>query len=85
MKITHKRTVYSVKTPSGAWSQAKNNVDVTEENVTLDFFKKFTSDENIKMFNNRVTRSYEEVGYVPTKLIGYAPDGRKIVDEFKFI
>lgn len=84
MKITHKRTVYNTKTASGAWSQAKKNIDITEEEVSLEFFRKFTSDENIKMFNNRVTRTYEKVGYVPTKLVGYAPDGRKIIDEFKF-
>lgn len=85
MKLVHKRTVYTEKTPSGAWSTAKKNVEVTEEEVTLEFFKKFTSDETIAFFNSRVTRSYEKVGYVPTKLVGYSPDGSiKTVDEFIF-
>ena len=83
--ITHKRTVYSAKTPSGAWSTAKKNVEVTSEEVTLEFFKKFTSEETIKFFNSRVTRSYEKIGYVPTTLVGYSPDGSvKTVDEFIF-
>ena len=83
--ITHKRTVYSVKTPNGAWSTAKKNVEVTSEEVTLEFFKKFTSDEAIAFFNSTVTRGYEKVGYVPTKLVGYSPDGSvKTVDEFIF-
>ena len=83
--ITHKRTVYSTKTPAGAWSTAKKNVEVTSEEVTLEFFKKFTSDEAIQFFDNKVTRSYEKIGYVPTKLVGYSPDGSvKIVDEFIF-
>lgn len=85
MKLTHKRTVYSAKTPSGVWSTAKKNVEVTEEKVSLEFFKNFTSDENIQFFNNKVTRSYEKIGYVPTKLVGYSPDGSiKMVDEFIF-
>ena len=85
MKLVHKRTVYSAKTPSGVWSTAKKNVEVTEEVVSLDFFKKFTSDEAIAFFNNTVTRSYEKIGYVPTKLVGYSVDGSvKIVDEFIF-
>ena len=85
MRITHKRTVYSAKTPSGAWSTAKKNVEVTSEEVTLEFFKKFTSDEAIKFFGSRVTRSYEKIGYAPTKLVGYSPDGSvKTVDEFIF-
>ena len=83
--IIHKRTVYSTKTPAGAWSTAKKNVEVTSEEVTLEFFKKFTSDEAIQFFDNKVTRSYEKIGYVPTKLVGYSPDGSvKIVDEFIF-
>ena len=85
MKLVHKRTVYSAKTPSGAWSTAKKNVEVTSEEVTLEFFKKFTSEETIQFFNSTVTRSYEKVGYVPTKLVGYSVDGSvKIVDEFIF-
>lgn len=85
MKLTHRRTVYSAKTPSGAWSKAKKNVEVTEEKVTLEFFKKFTSDEAIAFFNSTVNRSYEEIGYVPTKLVGFSPDGSiKTVDEFIF-
>ena len=85
MMITKKRTVYSEKTPSGAWSTAKKNVEVTSEEVTLEFFKKFTSEEAIKFFGSRVTRSYEKVGYVPTKLVTYTLDGNtKIVDEFIF-
>lgn len=85
MRITHKRTVYTTKTPAGAWSTAKKNVEVTSEEVTLEFFKKFTSDEAIQFFDNKVTRSYEKIGYVPTKLVGYSVDGRnKIVDEFIF-
>ena len=83
--ITHKRTVYSAKTPSGAWSTAKKNVEVTEEKVTLEFFKKFTDDEAIAFFNNTVTRSYEKIGYVPTRLVGFSPDNSiKTVDEFIF-
>ena len=83
--ITHKRTVYSAKTPSGAWSTANKNVETTEEEVSLEFFKKFTSDEAIEFFNSRVTRSYQKIGYVPTRLVGYSPDGNtKIVDEFIF-
>ena len=85
MKLTHKRTVYSTKTPSGAWSKAKKNVEFTEEEVSLEFFKKFTSDEAIQFFSSRVTRSYERIGYVPTTLVGYSPDGSiKTVDEFIF-
>ena len=85
MIITHKRTVCTTKTPAGAWSKAKKNVEVTSEEVTLEFFKKFTSDEAIAFFNSKVTRSYEKIGYVPTKLVGYSPDGSvKIVDEFIF-
>ena len=85
MTIIHKRTVYSAKTPSGAWSTAKKNVEVTEEKVTLEFFKKFTSDEAIAFFNSTVTRSYEKIGYVPTRLVGYSPDNSiKTVDEFIF-
>lgn len=85
MRITHKRTVYGAKTPSGAWSKAKKNVEVTKKEVSLDFFEKFTSDEAIQFFNNKVTRSYEKIGYVPTKLVGYSPDGSiKIIDEFIF-
>ena len=85
MKLTHKRTVYSTKTPSGTWSKAKKNVEFTEKEVSLEFFKKFTSDEAIQFFNNRVTRSYEKIGYVPTRLVGYSPDGSiKTVDEFIF-
>lgn len=85
MMITKKRTVYSEKTASGGWSVAKKNVEVTEELVDLEFFKKFTSDEAIKFFGSRVTRSYEKVGYVPTKLVTYTLDGNtKIVDEFIF-
>ena len=58
---------------------------VTEEKVTLEFFKKFTSDEAIAFFNSTVTRSYEKIGYAPTKLVGYSVDGSvKIVDEFIF-
>lgn len=85
MRITHKRTLYTTKTPAGAWSTAKKNVEVTSEEVTLEFFKKFTSDEAIAFFNSTVTRSYEKIGYVPTKLVGYSPDGSvKTVDEFIF-
>lgn len=85
MMITKKRTVYSEKTASGGWSVAKKNVEVTSEEVTLEFFKKFTSDEAIAFFNSTVTRSYEEIGYVPTKLVTYTLDGNtKIVDEFIF-
>ena len=85
MMITHKRTVYSEKTASGGWSVAKKNVEVTEEKVTLEFFKKFTSDEAVAFFNSTVTRSYEKIGYAPTKLVGYSVDGSvKIVDEFIF-
>lgn len=85
MIITHKRTLYTTKTPAGAWSTAKKNVEVTEELVTLEFFKKFTSDEAIAFFSSRVTRSYEKIGYVPTKLVGYSPDNSiKTVDEFIF-
>lgn len=83
--ITHKRTLYTAKTPSGAWSKAKKNVEVTSEEVTLEFFKKFTSEETIQFFNSTVTRSYEKIGYVPTKLVGYSPDDSvKTVDEFIF-
>ena len=85
MMITKKRTVFSEKTAGGSWSVAKKNVEVTSEEVTLEFFKKFTSDEAIKFFGSRVTRSYEKVGYVPTKLVTYTLDGNtKIVDEFIF-
>lgn len=85
MKLTHKRTVYTAKTATGAWSKAKKNVEVTEKEVTLEFFKKFTSDEAIQFFDSRVTRSYERIGYVPTTLVGYSPDGNtKTVDEFIF-
>ena len=85
MMITKKRTVFSEKTAGGSWSVAKKNVEVTTEEVTLEFFKKFTSDEAIKFFGSRVTRSYERVGYVPTKLVTYTLDGNtKIVDEFIF-
>ena len=85
MMITKKRTVYSEKTAGGQWSVAKKNVEVTEEKVTLEFFKKFTSDEAIEFFNSTVTRSYEKIGYAPTKLVGYSVDGSvKIVDEFIF-
>ena len=85
MKLVHKRTLYTAKTPSGAWSTAKKNVEVTEEKVTLEFYKKFTSDEAIAFFNSTVTRSYEKIGYAPTKLVGYSVDGSvKIVDEFIF-
>ena len=85
MMITKKRTVYSEKTAGGQWSVAKKNVEVTSEEVTLEFFKKFTSDEAIKFFGSRATRSYEKVGYVPTKLVTYTLDGNtKIVDEFIF-
>lgn len=85
MKITHKKTVYYIKTPSGAWSTAKKNIEVTSEEVSLEFYKKFTSDEAIQFFNSRVTRSYEKIGYVPTKLVGYSLDGNtKTVDEFIF-
>ena len=65
--------------------QSQKNVEVTEEKVTLEFFKKFTSDEAIAFFNSKVTRSYEKIGYVPTRLVGYSPDGSiKTVDEFIF-
>ena len=85
LELTHKRTVYTAKTPSGAWSKAKKNVEVTSEEVTLEFFKNFTSDEAIQFFNSKVTRSYERIGYVPTKLVGFSPDGSiKTVDEFIF-
>ena len=85
MKLTHKRTVYSAKTPSGAWSTAKKNVEVTSEEVTLEFYKKFTSEETIQFFSSKVTRSYEKIGYVPTRLVGFSPDGSiKTVDEFIF-
>ena len=85
MMITKKRTLYSEKTKSGGWSTAKKNVEVTTEEVTLEFFKKFTSDEAIAFFNSTVTRSYEKIGYVPTKLVTYTLDGNtKIVDEFIF-
>lgn len=85
MELTHKRTVYTVRTARGAWSVAKKNVEVTEELVDLEFFKRFTSEETIQFFNSKVTRSYEKVGYVPTKLVGFSPDGSiKTVDEFIF-
>ena len=84
-KITWKRTVYNTKTATGAWSVAKKNVEVTEELVDLEFFKRFTSEETIQFFNSKVTRSYEKVGYVPTKLVGFSPDNSiKTVDEFIF-
>ena len=85
MELTHKRTVYTVRTARGAWSVAKKNVEVTEELVDLEFFKRFTSEETIQFFNSKVTRSYEKIGYVPTKLVGFSPDGSiKTVDEFIF-
>ena len=85
MKIKHIRTIYTKKLKSSGYSSAKENIQVEENYVTLDFFKSFTSDENIKYFNSRVYRSYERIGYVPTKLVMYSPNGDKYIDEFIFL
>ena len=85
MKIKHIRTIYTKKLKSSGYSNAKENIEVIENFVSLDFYKSFTSDENIKYFNSRVYRSYEKVGFVPTKLIMYSPNGDKYIDEFIFL
>lgn len=83
--IKHIRETY-IRTSSGkSWSTAKDNIDIVEKMVDLDFFKNFTSEENIRFFNNRVFRTYEKVGFVPTKLTGISPDGQqRTVDTFIF-
>ena len=85
MKIKHIRTVYTKKLNSGRYSTAKENIEVSESFVTLDYFKSFTSDENIKFFKNRVTKTYESIGFVPTELVMYSPGGQKYVDKFIFL
>lgn len=84
-KIKHVRETY-IRTESGkGWSMAKKNIDTVIKMVDLEFYKKFTSDENIAFFNNRVIRTYEKIGYVPTKLTGLSPNGQqKTVDTFIF-
>lgn len=83
--IKHVRETY-IRTESGkGWSTAKKNIDRVEKMVNLEFFKNFTSEENIRFFNNRVVRTYQKIGYVPTKLTGVSPDGQqKTVDTFIF-
>lgn len=39
MKIKHVRTVYTKELKSGGYSNAKENIEVTEKYVSLDFFK----------------------------------------------
>ena len=85
MKIKHVRTIYTKKLKSGKYSNAKENIEVEENFVSLDFFKSFTSDENIKYFNSRVQRTYEKVGFVPTRLVMYSPNGDRYIDEFIFL
>lgn len=83
--IKHIRETY-IRTESGkGWSMAKKNIDRVVKMVDLDFYKGFTSDENIAFFNNRVVRTYETIGYVPTKLTGISPCGQeKVIDTFIF-
>lgn len=85
MKIKHIRTIYTKKLKSGRYSNAKENIQVEENYVTLDFFKNFTSDEDIRFFNSRVQRTYESIGFVPTRLVMYSPSDHKYIDEFVFI
>lgn len=85
MKIKHIRTIYTKKLNSGRYSTAKENIQVEENFINLDFYKSFTSDENIKFFKSRVSRTYESIGFVPTTLVMYSPDNHKYVDEFIFI
>ena len=85
MEIKHVRTIYTKELKSGGYSTAKENIEVTEKYVSLDFFKSFTSDENIRAFNNRVSRTYESIGFVPTTLTMYSPDNHKYVDKFIFL
>lgn len=85
MKIKHIRTIYTKILKSSGYSNAKENIQIEENFVSLDFFKSFTSDENIKYFKNKVYKTYERIGYVPTKLAMYSPNGDKYIDEFIFL
>ena len=85
VKIKHIRTVYTKKLKSGRYSTARENIEVMEDFISLDFYKSFTSDENIKFFKSRVLKTYERIGYVPTTLVKYSPDNHKYVDEFIFL
>ena len=77
-EITMKKW-YEYRTPKGYWSTVKN--DYEESSITDDEYKRVI---NTRWADDRITRSYTRLGYLPTRITSVAPS-KKVRIVYNFI